>query len=369
MLQRIKILAADDDMMSLEMLRTILERRHGECTKVVNGRAAMDALENSPDTDIILLDLQMPIMDGFEVLAECKGNPYLCDIPIVVLAGGHQDKLKSLKLGADDFLAKPYNAEELELRIVKLIQSRRSAQSAKQAKNEFLAIANHELRSPMHQIMGLCELLVSTKSGSETQELAGLLKGATNNLTNVVTDILNYVQLDTATASALLEQFSLRATVHGVIAALSEAAQRKGLTIKLHIADNTADALNGSSFYVYKAFSILLDNAVKFSSDSDVRIDLREESLGSHGSRFYCDITDQGSGVPAAFQEKIFEPFVQVDSSYRRPQEGIGLGLAIAKRMLELMGGTIGVKSNEDRGSTFSFSFQCDVLATAPAGV
>lgn len=366
MLQGIKILAADDDMMSLEMLKTILERRHGECTVAVNGREAMNALESNPDTDIVLLDLQMPIMDGFEVLSECKRNPYLSDIPVVVLAGGHQEKLKSLQMGADDFLAKPYNAEELEIRIVKLVQSRRSAQSARQAKNEFLAIASHELRTPMHEMMALCELMNGTKPGLETQELARLLKDATGNLTNVITDILNYVQLDTATASALLEPFSLRATVQGAIATLSKPAQRKGICINLHIADNVADALNGSSFYVYKVLSILLDNAVKFSSDSDVKIQLREESLGSHGSRFYCDIIDQGSGVPAAFQEKIFEPFVQVDSSCGRLQEGIGLGLAIAKRMLELMGGTINVRSNENRGSTFSFSFHCDVIETSP---
>jgi signal transduction histidine kinase len=363
MLQGIRILAADDDAMSLEMLRTMLVRRHGECTTAINGREAMEVLETDQDIDVVLLDLQMPVMDGFEVLTECRRNPYLRNTPIIVLAGGHQEKLTSLKLGADDFLPKPYHAQELELRITKLVQARRAAQSAKQAKSEFLAIASHELRTPMHHIMGLSELLDAEMLNAEAKELIGLLKGATDSLTGLITDILNYVQLDTATANTLLEPFSLRATVQSALEALHEPAQRKCICLHLDIKDAT-DTLNGHSFYVYKVFSILIGNAIKFSTESDVHITIREEALGSRSSRFLCNIIDQGSGIPEEFREKIFEPFVQVDQSHNRKEEGIGMGLAIAKRMLELMGGDICVRSNTDKGSTFSFSFQCDVLAT-----
>jgi two-component system CheB/CheR fusion protein len=306
----------------------------------------------------------MPVMDGFEVLTECRRNPYLRNTPIIVLAGGHQEKLTSLKLGADDFLPKPYNAQELELRITKLVQARRAAQSAKQAKNEFLAIASHELRTPMHHIMGLSELLDGEMPVTEAKELIGLLKGATDSLTGLITDILNYVQLDTVTASALLEPFSLRAAIQGALEALHEAAQQKGVQLHLDIKDAT-DALNGHSFYVYKVFSILIGNAIKFSTESDVHITIREEALGSRCSRFLCSVIDQGSGIPAEFREKIFEPFVQVDQSCNRNNEGLGMGLAIARRMLELMGGDISVSNNVDKGSTFSFSFQCDIVGTA----
>lgn len=359
MLQGIKIIAADDDEMSLEMLGTILVSQGVDCTQVINGREAMEALESNPEVDILLLDLQMPVMDGFEVIAQCKGNPYLSDIPIIVLAADHNEKLKALKLGADDFIAKPYDLEELELRIIKLVQSRRLAQSAKLAKNEFLAIANHELRTPMHQITGLAELLEGKRLAHEQHEIVDQLKQAAGNLTEIIRDIINYVQLDHGSARSAAEPFSLRATVQGALESQLTMADRGGITFKLSIADEVADALNGPAFYVYKIFSILAENAVGFSPPGEVAVAIREESFGSHDSRFHCSVRDHGIGIPEDFREKIFEPFVQVDSSSTREVGGIGIGLAIAKRMVELMGGTIGVRDNEGGGSSFEFSFQC----------
>ena len=361
MLNGIKIIAADDDIMSLKMLETGLGSRGVHCTTVTNGREAMEALESNPDTDILLLDLQMPIMDGFEVLLQCKGNPYLSEIPIIVLAGDRHDKLKSLKMGANDFLDKPYDLEELELRITKLVHSSRLAQNAKRAKNEFLNIASHELRTPMHHITGLAGLLDGENLGDEQRQLIDQLKQEAGNLTDIIRDILNYVRLDQGAALASVEPFSLRATVQNVLEAHKKDADERRATLELSITDDVSDALNGPSFYVYKVFSILVENAIKFSSEGEIRVAIREESLGSHGSRFCCSVSDGGIGIHSDFFEKIFEPFIQVDSSNIRKFEGIGIGLAIAKRMVELMGGTISVKSDIGVGSEFNFSFHCGV--------
>lgn len=361
MLRGIRLIAADDDIMSCEMLSAILGRKGVLVTTVEDGRKAMDALEANPDIDMLLLDLQMPVMSGFEVLEQCKKTPRLCDIPVIVLAADHEEKLRSLKLGADDFLAKPYNTEELELRILKLIQAFQLARSAKKAKSEFLAIASHELRTPMHQITGLADMLLDDGLPESQRELVELLKNATGSLTDIIRDILNYVQLDQGAASALMESFSLRATVNGVLGAQRASAAKKGMVLDLDITEDVSDALSGPSSYVFKLFSILVENAIKFSGDGVVRISIKEEPLERSRSRFCCAVTDPGIGIAEKFRDKIFEPFVQIDSSTSRKYEGLGLGLAIARRMVELMGGRIEALSGAE-GTTFVFTFYCDVL-------
>lgn len=356
MLEGIKILAADDDVMSLEMLATILGSQGVHCTTVSNGKEAMDALESSPDFDIVLLDLQMPMMDGFEVLVQCKGNPYLNDIPIIVIAAGHHEKLKSLKLGADDFMAKPYDLDELKLRIGKQVQSRRMVRCAKQAKSEFLAIASRELQAPTHQITGLSERLSTENLTDGQQEFVTQLKNTTRNLNDLIDGIFTYVQLDQGTASASMEPFSLRATLHASVDSCIMAVSGSADTFEVAIDADVSDSLNGASLYVSKVFHLLIGHAARLSAGSTLRIAIQEESLGKFGSMFCCSICGSGIGALAEFQDSIFEPFVAVDSLDVPGSENIGLGLAIAKRMVELMGGTIRVK-NDEGAEGFFFTF------------
>jgi len=364
MLKGIKVLVVEDDMTSQEMLCTTLLSKGALCTAAVNGKEGMDVLEYNADLDIVLLDLHMPVMDGFEVLARAKGNPYLSDIPIIVLTTDRKEKLNSLKLGADDFLTKPYNLEELELRIVKLCAARRSTQSANRAKKEFLAMVSQELRVPMHHLVGIADLLAGGNPGSDRRELVAQLKNSTGSMTATIDDILSYVQLDHEAAGATSEHFSLRAATQGALDAQADSARQKGVNLALRIGDEVADRLHGPSSYVQKVFSLLIGNAIKFCSRGEVLVAIREESLGEFGSRFCCSVSDQGPGIPAEFREKIFDPFVQVDRAGGRPYQGIGLGLAIAKRMVELMGGTIEVISGKEGGSSFNFSFQCNLYGT-----
>ncbi|MBW4054078.1 MAG: hybrid sensor histidine kinase/response regulator [Proteobacteria bacterium] len=359
MFKGINILAVDDDELSVEMLAAILESRGAFCTKAANGREAMDILEANPDIDIVLLDLQMPVMDGFEVLLHCKSNLKISDKPIIVMATNHHEKLKSLQLGADDFMSKPYDLDELELRLNKLVQTHYLTQSAKQAKREFLSIASHELRTPLHHIMGLGELLDVENLGDEQRELVGLLKDATANMANTIKNILNYFQFELGAVSASVEPFSLRVTIQNALEALIASADKKGIRLECSIAADVSDSLIGPSFYIQRVLGILLENAVKFSYDGEIRIVVKEEPLGRFGSRFSCSISDHGIGIPAEFHGKIFEPFTQVDNSNTRKYGGIGLGLAIAMRLAEQMGGTITVQNGKGAGSSFNFTFYC----------
>lgn len=362
MLKGIHAVVAADDELSLVMLSTLLDGQGAHCTTVTNGKLAMKLLEAHPDTiDIVLLDARMPVMDGFDVLAQCKENPYLSDIPVIVLASDHHEKLRALTLGADDFLARPYDSEELELRITKLVRSRRLAQITRLTTYEFLNNATHLLCTPMHQISGLTELLTDAGLGNEEREHVDLIRHATARLSDTMRHIITYVQLGHSTARAIAEPFSLRATVQSALESREIEAAAKGIKLTFTITDSVSDSLNGPGFYVYKVFRFLIENAVKFSPDGDICIAIAEESCGSFGSRFYCSVSDQGIGIPPEFQESIFEPFVRVDTSPTRKHEGSGLGLAIVKRMVELMGGTICVISDGTKGCAFYFSFICNL--------
>lgn len=361
MLEGFRFLAVDDDEMSLEMLSSILIGQGSHCTKAVNGKDALDILEAHPDFDIILLDLQMPVMDGFELISQCKGNPYLSHIPIIVLASDRNEKLRSLKLGADDFMGKPYDLEELELRAAKLVHSLRLAQSARKAKSDLISIATHELRTPMYHITGLAELLDVNRAAVDQLEIVAMLKESVNNLVGTVRDIMNYVQLDHGAEGSLIEPFSLRDTLRKIVAAHQPAAAEKGIRLECTVAEDVSDTLHGFSYFMQTIFNCLINNAIKFSSGGTVHITIREESLGYSHSRFHCSVSDQGIGIPDDLQERIFEPFIQADSSLTRKYSGLGLGLSIAKRMVELMGGVLRITSSSPAGSTFEFSFHCDL--------
>lgn len=364
MLQGMKILVADDDEVNLNLLCTIIEALGGLCSGAVNGKKAMELLESNTDIDLMVLDLQMPVMNGFEVLAECKGNPYLTDISVIVLASDHHEKELSLALGADDFLTKPFSTEELKLRITKLVLSRRKVLAANHAKKEFLAMANHELRTPMHHIIGLAELLNSENQDTEQRELVTLLKNTADGLTHVITEILHFTQMDQLSATTSVEPFSLRAMVQGALDAHNENSIT-GATFTLNIADTISDSLSGPSVYVFKIFRILIENTLKFSSEDTLTIEISEEPWGIFGARFCCSVSDPGIKIPAEFHENFFEPFTQGNSCSSRKFEESGLELAIAKRMVELMGGTIHIRNNGDGGDSFNFSFYCHLTEHA----
>lgn len=213
----------------------------------------------------------------------------------------------------------------------------------------------------MNQITGLAELLDSKDLGDKQREVVDELKHSVGNLAKVITDILNYVQLGNGMPNSRTEPFSLRTTLNDVFDSMKDTADKKGIKLSLDIPNGITDALYGTSTYVRKIFETLIENALKFSSEGEVHVEIQEKSSGWHGTGFCCSVSDQGIGIPLELQEKIFEPFVQVNSSYTRNYEGIGLGLAITKRMVELMGGTISVVSNVNAGSSFNFTFFCDV--------
>lgn len=365
MLEGIKLLAVDDEQMSLEMLSAMMTSQGVACLTASDGRESLSVLAAHPETEIMLLDIQMPGMDGLEVIRQCRQNPCLKDLPIIVISADHVEKLQALKLGANDYLTKPFHMEELELRVSKLVMSHRKTRCAKKAKDEFLSVASHELRTPMHKIIGLSELLGDGMIADDLrQECISNLKDATWELTGTIKNILDYARLDYGAGEAVTGEFSIRAIVQDALDQLQEAALANGNRLILEIEGGMNDTVDGTPYYLHRSLTSLVQNAVKFSSGGDVTITINKQHQGRVHSRYSCRVSDHGRGIPAEFHERIFEPFFQVDYSSTREHGGMGLGLALAKRMVELMGGAIAVRSEPGGGSSFTFTFFCRNLQT-----
>jgi signal transduction histidine kinase/HPt (histidine-containing phosphotransfer) domain-containing protein len=236
--------------------------------------------------------------------------------------------------------------------------ARREAEAANSAKSEFLANMSHEIRTPMNGIVGLLELLTQTPLSAEQREYVNLVKVSADSLLSIINDILDFSKIEAGSVELEHIGFSLRETVGGTMKALGFGASRKGLELVCEVAPEIPDALLGDPVRLRQIVTNLVGNAIKFTASGEVA--LRVRSAGEPEGAVACDfeITDSGIGIPPEKLDAVFAPFSQGDSSTTRIYGGTGLGLSIAARLVEIMGGTIGVDSAVGKGSAFRFSLR-----------
>ena len=240
--------------------------------------------------------------------------------------------------------------------------ARAQAEQANAAKTDFLSAMSHEIRTPLNAVIGFANLLAgSGRLDPDLRRYADLAHVAGESLRTVVDDILDFASVEAGTISLCPEPFAVRdlaATCLGIVGA---AAAEKGLETALEVDEAIPEILVADPGRLRQILLNLLNNAVKFTPRGAVRLGLRHEGRTPRGERIRLAVSDTGIGIGRAQQERLFERFVQADSSIRRDFGGTGLGLAISRRLVERMGGTIGLVSEIGRGSTFS------VTLTLPA--
>jgi CheY-like chemotaxis protein len=358
----IKILLVDDDAMNLEILSIMQESQGHHCLKACNGQEALDILEENRDTDIIILDLEMPVMDGFQMLVELKKRPYLKDIPVIVVSVKHTDVLKTLQLGANDFVSKPYSAEELEVRICNQIAARRAAESAQRSKNQFMSIVSHELRTPMNGIIGMADYMLESEISPQHLHSLGIIKESAHELLKIVNNILDYTNAEDSYKSQPLLPYKIQESAEQALEEMKTVAVEKGLALLLDVAPDLPETVLGHWTRFTKALVNLVDNAIKFTSSGQISITIRIESVVGDDLCLVCSVKDTGIGIPKDIQQSIFNPFVQVDGSYTRRFGGMGLGLTVSRQLVESMGGKMTVASTPGNGCTFTFTFHVKLM-------
>jgi PAS domain S-box-containing protein len=259
--------------------------------------------------------------------------------------------------------------ELVSARTSELLQSRDAAEAGNRAKTTFLANMSHELRTPMNGVIGMIDLALRRATDSKQIDWLNKSKGAALRMSEVVNDILDFSKIEAERLPLEEKNFSLSQLIDEAIAMHDLTAEAKGLILTREISATLPSQLSGDAFRLRQILLNFLGNACKFSDQGTitVRVSAVEQDDGSVLVRI--EVEDQGVGISAEKQAKLFRAFSQVDDSMSRKYGGSGLGLVICKRLANLMGGDVGVLSQEGRGSTFWVTVRFRPAKTGEAGV
>jgi len=360
-MQSPRILVVEDDEAMAGGISDVLELAKYEVRTAPNGRRALEVLtEWRPD--LIVSDIMMPEMDGYDLFKEVRSRPELLSVPFIFLtAKGQKVDIRLGKtLGAEDYLVKPFDWEDLLVavrsRLDRFLALRQAAQTEiASLKNRILNTLSHEFRTPLTYITGYADLLQDKDlPPDELQQFLKRLLSGSSRLSRLVEDFLFLVSLEVGEAEVAFKfqrdhfaEWSM--LVNRVLANYHDKAAARKVTLAAEVQPNIPMTML-HAVYIEGAVARLVDNAIKFTTNkpSEVRVKVAQSDGGVQ-----IDVSDGGIGIAEEYLATIFEPFHQIDRE-KHEQQGAGVGLAIVKGLVGLHGGTVSVKSRLGEGSTFS---------------
>lgn len=251
--------------------------------------------------------------------------------------------------------------EQFEIQNVELDIAKRKAQDANKVKSEFLANMSHELRTPLNGVIGFTRQVLKTPLSDTQRDYLQTIERSANNLLAIINDILDFSKLDAGKMIIEKIPFSMRETVEETIILLAPSAHKKNIELSLRVAPDLPDSLIGDAMRVKQILINLANNAIKFTEKGSVNIDIECQNANETIAVLKITVTDTGIGMNSDQQNTIFEAFGQGDKSVTRLYGGTGLGLVISQRLVKEMQGDIGFISDQQKGSTFWFTLQCEI--------
>jgi len=379
-------------------------------TNILSPEYDVFAAKNGPDAivlaekhlpDVILLDVLMPEMDGYEVISTLKSMEKTRDIPVIFITGldNIDAEKKGLSLGAADYIPKPFNPDIVKLRVqiqIKLVNhiraieerdemerqlniirdleaglraakeqaehSRELAEHSSRAKSEFLSRMSHEMRTPMNAIMGMLQLIRMQGFPVESKEYIDDIDYNATNLLEIINDVLDISGMEYGVFKLSHEPFRVNSMFRDELDTVKHNATQRNQSFTSLLDPSIPPVLIGDEKRLKQILGNLLANAVKFTPEQG-NINLEAVLLSASQTKATLKITveDDGIGISEEYQKGLFTIFEQADGSATRKHGGIGIGLALSKRIVEMMGGEINVESEPGKGSKFIFTCVLDI--------
>jgi PAS domain S-box-containing protein len=364
-------------------LRTIIENEP-ECIKIVDadgkllqmnpaGLAMIEAesleqVAGHPVLEVIAPEYRTAFAEMHRRII--GGEPMQQEFEVLGLKGGRRlletHAVPMLDNGTVVHLAVTRDISERRAYENELKQAKAVADAANLAKSAFLATMSHEIRTPMNGILGMAQMLMMTNlSESERMEYARTVHNSGQTLLRLLNDILDLSKVEAGKLELTYAAFNPRQIVDETAALFAEHAHSKGLQIAATWRGPGSQRYLGDAIRLRQMVSNLISNAIKFTAKGHVRLEVTEVERNGNHALIEFAVMDSGIGIPPDRQSLLFKPFSQADSSTTREYGGTGLGLSIIRSLAKLMGGEVGLESEEGKGSRFWFTLQAEVL---PAG-
>ena len=360
-----KILIVDDVMSNVLLLKVLLTNEKFAIATASNGRQALEQVEKE-NPDLVLLDVMMPDMSGFEVAQHLKSNPNTADIPIIFLTALNStaDIVKGFQVGANDFISKPFNKEELIIRVthqISLVAAKRLILSKTEelqrtiaGRDKLYSVIAHDLRSPMGSIKMVLNMLIlnlpSEKIGAEMYELLTMANQTTEDVFSLLDNLLKWTKSQIGKLNVVYQDVDLVEVTDGVIEIFSMVASLKKIRIREMKPEKMM--VNADIDMLKTVVRNLLSNAIKFSKENSEVLVKMEEVDGMA----VVSVQDYGCGISEEGQKKVLHTDTHFSTFGTNNEEGSGLGLLLCKDFVVKNGGKLWFTSKEGEGSIFSFS-------------
>jgi Osmosensitive K+ channel histidine kinase len=358
------ILVVDDTEDNLDLLEFALKRKPVRMLRASSGKECLQmSAQNHPD--VILLDIQMPEMDGFETLKHLRASKKTADIPVIFLTAQRKDASsieQGLSLGADEYLTKPIDIDELLVRTRSLVRLKKMEAELERTKADFMAMLIHDMRSPIGGVSSILELLEEPLiKGSPIQdvhrELLISAEDATRRLLNLINDMLDLSKFEAGKMNLIREPVYIGEIANRIMKQMQPQFKQKRIQIHILLEDGSP-SISADAQKIGQVYTNILSNALKFTpAGGTIQISVVSSKDSAGASEFMqTSISNNGPGISPNELPTLFERYKQGVASEIVQAKGTGLGLAICKLIVEAHGGVITAESEPGKITTFRFS-------------
>ena len=352
------ILIVDDVPANLRLLDHILKDKGYKVRPVPNGTLALQVAEKEKP-DLILLDVMMPDIDGFEVCRRLKANPKLNDVPIIFISALNDtnDIVKALSTGGADFITKPFKAEEVRVRVethLNLYNQKKELQRINAEKDRFFSIIAHDLRGPFSSFLGVTQLLdekLSELTKEDIQDFAASMRISATNLFSLLENLLQWAKINQGLIPFEPSNMLLFKIAEESIVNVQEPAKNKGIEIVNNIGDGVE--VYADKNMLQTVIRNLVSNAIKFTPKGG-KISINAKACEDKTAEI--SVKDSGIGMNRSMVDNLFRLDVRTNRPGTEGEASTGLGLILCKDFIEKQGGKIWVESEEGKGSVFYFT-------------